>query len=107
MNNLSSACPNIELVYITTAATMNLKSYIYIVCLQFIHDMWILGRTIAYRFVELNEGRHICYVIVSASAYLVFTDVNLGTTIVHTDISVFSDTVISVNWRGCDIMHQL
>ena len=86
---------------------MNLKSYIYIVCLQFIHDMWILGRTIAYRFVELNEGRHICYVIVSASAYLVFTDVNLGTTIVHTDISVFSDTVISVNWRGCDIMHQL
>ena len=86
---------------------MNLKSYIYMCVVQFIHDMWILGRTIAYRFVELNEGRHICYVIVSDSAYLVFTDVNLGTTIVHTDISVFSDTVISVNWRGCDIMHQL
>ena len=66
---------------------MNLKSYIYMCVVQFIHDMWILGRTIAYRFVELNEGRHICYVIVSDSAYLVFTDVNLGTTIMHTDIS--------------------
>ena len=50
--------------------------------------MWIWGRTKAYRLLSSNEGRHICFVVVTSFSYLVFTDVGLDIAVMCADISV-------------------
>ena len=47
-----------------------------------------LGRTKAYRLLSSNEGRHICFVVVTSFSYLVFTDVGLDIAVMCADISV-------------------